>query len=170
MEHQENKKSHGSIVNNFYGNVNKVVNNYGTINDNSTTNLYGENVEKQRSYTDEQVAQALSNIVGVGKAIDSKQKWAGALWLLRWECNYPARAQEFCERIKALPLPGDLEFPCDYNNIRLQSTLSFFNQDPRQMDLVKYSPNDQKEFFQFREVAVALLDELRKTNDREIGL
>ena len=38
-------------------------------------------------YSDAQVCTALSNIVGKGKAIDSKQKWAGALWLLHWRCG-----------------------------------------------------------------------------------
>ena len=33
---QKDKKNQGGIVNNFYGNVNKVINNYGTIDDYST--------------------------------------------------------------------------------------------------------------------------------------
>ena len=122
---------------------------------------------KQEDYTDEEVAKALVNIIGKGKPIDTKGKWAGALWMLRWECNYPARAQDFCDRIKRLPLPDGVEFPCEYNNIRMLATLSFMNEDPRQMDKVRYSPNDQKDFFQLREVAVALSQELRKIRDME---
>ncbi|MBR0272684.1 MAG: hypothetical protein IJQ59_01160 [Bacteroidaceae bacterium] len=38
--------------------------------------------------------------------------------LLRWECNYPARPREFCERIARLPLREDLAYKCDYWNIR----------------------------------------------------
>ena len=131
-------------------------------------NYCGEKKEtKQEGYTDKEVANALANIIGKGKPIDTKGKWAGALWMLRWECNYPARAQEFCERIKQLPLPDGLEFPCEYNNIRLLATLSFMNEDPRQMEKVRYSANDEKVFFQMKEVAVALGQELRKIREGE---
>jgi hypothetical protein len=116
----------------------------------------------QNHYSDEQICTALSNIVGKGKAIDSKQKWAGALWYLRWECNYPAKAQEFCDKISRLALPKDLEFQCDYNNIRALSTLSFMNEDARKLEQVKYSKNDEQIFFQMRNVVVALREELQK--------
>ena len=114
-------------------------------------------------YTDEQIAQALGNIVGKNKAIDSKQKWAGAMWLLRWECNYPSRAMEFCEKIATLPLPDDLEFKCEYNNIRGISTLSFMDEDARHLDEVRYSRNDEPVFLQMRGVVIALREELSKT-------
>ena len=113
-------------------------------------------------YSDEQVAKALSNIVGKNKAIDSKQKWAGAQWFLRWECNYPAKAQDFCDKISSLALPEDLEYQCEYNNIRALSTLSFMNEDARRLELVKYSKNDEQIFFQMRAVVVALREELLK--------
>lgn len=122
---------------------------------------YGKSADNS-DYTDEQVAQALANIVGDGKPIDSKQKWAGAQWFLRWECNYPAKAQDFCERIARLPLPDDLEYKCDYNNIRALSTLSFMNEDPREMDKVRYSKADEQAFFQMRGVVLALRNELKK--------
>lgn len=117
----------------------------------------------RKGYTDEQVARALTNIIGKGRPIDSKQKWAGALWLLRWECNYPAKAQEFCERISRLPLPDNLPIRCEYNNIRPLATLSFLNNDPRDGESIKYSKNDETAYVQLREVALALYDELRKT-------
>jgi hypothetical protein len=116
----------------------------------------------QNHYSDEQICTALSNIVGKGKAIDSKQKWAGAHWFLRWECNYPAKAQEFCDKISSLALPEDLEFQCEYNNIRALSTLSFMNEDARKLEQVKYSKNDEQIFFQMRNVVVALREELHK--------
>ena len=128
---------------------------------NVTHHHYGERLA-QEGYTDEEVAQALARIVGKGKPIDTKAKWAGALWWLRWECNFPAKAQEFCERVKQLPLPEGLEFPCEYENIRKMSTLSFLNEDPRQMDKVRCSKMDEKDFTQLREVALALDEELRK--------
>lgn len=116
----------------------------------------------QGQYSDEEIAQALSNIVGKGKPINMKQKWAGALWYLRWECNFPFKPQDFCERIDMLPLPNNLEYTCDYNNIRPLATLSFMNEDPRHMESVKYSKNDEQAFFMLRGVVVALDEELKK--------
>ena len=119
--------------------------------------------EEKACYSDEQVATALSNIVGKGKAIDSKQKWAGAQWYLRWVCNYPPKAQDFCDKIDTLPFDHDLEIKCDYNNIRPFSTLSFMNEDARNLDAVKYSKGDETVFFMLRSVVVALEQELMKT-------
>jgi hypothetical protein len=116
----------------------------------------------QNHYSDEQICTALSNIVGKGKAIDSKQKWAGAHWFLRWECNYPAKAQEFCDKISSLALPENLEYQCEYNNIRALSTLSFMNEDARKLEDVRYSKNDEQIFFQMRSVVLALREELLK--------
>ena len=125
-------------------------------------NVYnGQAQEVQCQYTDEQVAQALTNIVGKGKPIDSKQKWTGALWMLHWMCGYPIKANEFCTRIEQLPLPSDLEFKCDYRNIRELATLSFISQDATQMDKVVPSKNDTPVFQQMRTVALAVAQELR---------
>jgi hypothetical protein len=41
------------------------------------------------------------------------------------------------------------------------------NEDPRQMEKVRYSANDEKVFFQMKEVAVALGQELRKIREGE---
>ncbi len=116
----------------------------------------------EEGYSDEQIAQALRRIVGRGKAIDSKQKWAGAYWYLRWTANYPATAMSFCEKIARLLPDNDLEYPCDYRNIRELATLSFMEQDPRQMDKVRPSKNDERVFWQCREVALKLADELSR--------
>ena len=85
------------------------------------------------------------------------------MWLLRWECNFPAKAMDFCNRINALPLPADLEFKCEYNNIRMLSTLSFMNEDARDLENVKYKSDDKMAFLQMREVVIALRKELEKT-------
>ncbi len=130
-----------------------------------TSNMWMGNGEKKKAgntYSDTQIAHALSRIVGKGKPIDSKQKWAGAHWLLRWECGYPVKPQEFCDKIASLPLPDDLEYKCEYRNIREISTLSFMNEDPRFMDSVRYSKNDEAVFFQMKEVVIALQRELSK--------
>lgn len=129
-----------------------------------TQNVYAtkEQDTSIHRYTDRQVAKALTNIVGKGKPIDSKQKWAGALWMLHWMCGYPIKAQEFCARIDQLPLPDDLEYQCDYRNIRELATLSFIAQDATQMEKVIHSKNDENTFLQLRYVALALSQELKK--------
>ena len=161
MEQKEENSTRKSITNNFQG---ATIKNF-VYNDHGTTNIYNQDEGKERGqgYSDEQVATALSRIVGKGKAIDSKQKWAGAIWLLRWVCNYPVNSKQACDRINQLPLPEDLEFPCDYSNIRGLATLSFMNEDARYLDQVKYSKNDEKQFYQMRSVVLALDEELKKT-------
>ena len=147
----------------FHVHVNSPGNNIAqTINQTINGNVYyGQNVTEKPKATDEQVAQALTNIVGKGKPIDSKQKWTGALWMLHWMCGYPIKANEFCTRIEQLPLPSDLEFKCDYRNIRELATLSFISQDATQMDKVVPSKNDVSVFQQMRSVALAVAQELR---------
>ena len=162
MEELEETPHHlGGIHNYFQGATihNLVIN--GNMNKNGSEH-YHEKDSKDTSnhYSDEQVATALANLVGKNKPIDSKQKWAGAQWFLRWECNYPAKALDFCNKISSLPLPEDLEFQCEYNNIRALSTLSFMNEDARKLEQVKYSKNDEQIFFQMRTVVVALREEL----------
>lgn len=127
----------------------------------------GQGGEQELAYTDEEIAQALVNIVGKSKAIDSKQKWAGAHWGLRWLCNYPTKAQDFCDKIDTLHLPEDLEFKCDYRNIRELSTLSFMNEDARKLESVRYSKSDESVFYQLREVVVALYAELQKIHMKQ---
>ena len=137
-----------------------IMDNHGTMN---IDNHMGEDEKRSEAYTDKQVATALMNIIGKNKPIDSKQKWAGAHWLLRWVCNYPAKPQDFCTRINQLPFEVEPEFKCEYNNIRALSTLSFMNEDPEHLESVKYSKHDEAAFFQMREVVVALRGELKKT-------
>ena len=162
MESLQKPQKHGGIYNYFEGATihNLVIN--GNMNK-SGTEHYHSSEARRATYSDDQIALALSRIVGKGKPIDNKQKWAGAMWLLRWECDYPSRAYDFCERIKTLPFPEEIEIACDYNNIRPLSTLSFKNEDPRQIENVKYSKNDENVFFQLKNVVNALQRELRNS-------
>ena len=63
----------------------------------------------------------------------------------------------------ALPLPEDLEYKCDYRNIRELATLSFIGEDATHMDSVRYSKNDEVVFRQLRSVALALDNELSRS-------
>ena len=160
---------HG-IINNFNGaRINKIViNKADCITNNEYERFYEKSEQQEKlSYSDEEIAQALANIVGKNKAIDSKQKWAGAQWFLRWECNYSPKAQDFCDQIARLQLPDSLEFKCDYNNIRPLSTLSFMNEDARNLDTVRYSKSDEPVFMQMRSVVVALSEELKKIHSEK---
>lgn len=147
-----------------------------TINGNVIINLNSDSassvvncadVEKKKApkpqNTNEEVAHALREITGEHKPIDSKQKWAGAYWYLRWAYNFPVDVQEFCNKIQALPLAEQLEINCNYDNIRRLTSLSFIEQDPRQMDKVKPSKMDMQAFYQCREVALKLEEKLKKS-------
>ncbi len=125
-----------------------------------TVNI-GAGSTESGGYSDEQIARAITAINGEKKPLNSKRKWAAVHWALRWYCNFPTGAREFCDRVKELPL-GKLEYGCDYTNIRHFSTLSFMDQDARQMDKVKPSKQDQDFFLQCREVVLALVTELGK--------
>ena len=165
METSEKLERCGGIYNYFQGaTIHNLVINVNMTKNGSENFQQSETSNKNRvTYSDEQVARALANIVGKGKPIDSRMKWAGAQWLLRWRCNYPPKAQDFCDRINLLPFEGPLEFPCEYNNIRALSTLSFMNEDATHLENVKYSKNDEDVFFKLREVVIALDRELLNT-------
>ena len=162
MQSTETPQHLGGIVNYFQGaTIHNIVINGSMIR--KGREYYNESHKEKKkpgAYSDKQIAKAIEAICGEGKALDSKQKWAGVQWLLRWECNFPAKAKDFCERVATLPLREDLAFKCDYRNIREISTLSFLNEDPRQMDKVRYSKNGEAAFNQLKSVAVALEEQL----------
>lgn len=113
-------------------------------------------------FSDKQVAEALMACVGDGKVINSKKRWAGAYWYLRWVCNYPGEVTKFCEKIQSLPATFPDSCACSYESIRKVCNLSFMDYDPSKMDAVKASRNDQGEFMMCREVALKLAEELGK--------
>ncbi len=116
--------------------------------------------EEGDGYSDKQVALALEACVGKGRVIDAKWKWAGVYWYLRWTCNYPVDAKEFCKKIVSLELNIPEDYECSYESIRKICTLSFMDCDARRMDLVRVSKNDQGMFSQCREIALKLAEEL----------
>ena len=116
--------------------------------------------EDSDGYSDKQVARALEASVGKGRVIDAKWKWAGAYWYLRWTCNYPVDAKDFCKKIVSLDLDIPAEYECSYESIRKICTLSFMDCDARRMDIVRVSKNDQGMFSQCREIALKLAEEL----------
>lgn len=114
--------------------------------------------------TDDQIARALMACVGKDRVINAKWKWVGAYWYLRWACNYPVNVQLACARINGLPFTDNLAYACDYRNIRELCNLSFMDQDPRKIDKVVYSRNDEAVFLQCREIVLKLAEELGKSH------
>ena len=112
------------------------------------------------AYSDKQVARALEACVGKGRVIDAKWKWAGVYWYLRWTCNYPVDAKDFCQKIRSLELDIPADYECSYENIRKICTLTFMDFDARRMDVVRVSKSDQGMFSQCREIALKLAEEL----------
>ena len=55
---------------------------------------------------------------------------------------------------------ASLEDDCSYESIRKICTLSFMDYDPRRMDVVRVSKNDQGMFSQCREIAMKVAEEL----------
>ena len=167
MEKEETGQRQSGIFNYFEGaTINNLVINNGTYNKSGADHHYyssKDNTEKH-SYSDNQIAKAIENINGEGKPIDSKQKWAAVYWYLRWQCNYPVKGSEFCERIQQLPFTKKLDPECDYNNIRRLTTLSFMSQDARNLEAVKPSKIDEPMFAQCRVVVNALAEELKRTS------
>ena len=119
--------------------------------------------EEGEAYSDKLVAQVLEASAGKGLILDAKWKWAGAYWLLRWVCNYPVDAKDFCARIRSLELDIAADYECSYESIRKICTLSFMDEDARRMDVVRVSKNDQGMFSQCREIVLKLTEELGKT-------
>ena len=112
------------------------------------------------AYSDKQVARALEACVGKGRVIDAKWKWAGVYWYLRWTCNYPVDAKDFCQKIRSLELNIPADYECSYESIRKICTLTFMDSDARRMDVVRVSKSDQSMFSQCREIALKLAEEL----------
>ena len=120
--------------------------------------------EEGDAYSDKQVVRVLEASAGKGLIIDAKWKWAGAYWLLRWACNYPVEAKDFCTKIKSLDMDIAADYECSYESIRKICTLSFMDYDPRRMDSVRVSKNDQGMFSQCREIVLKLVDEFGKND------
>ncbi len=154
-----------TIIKNIYnGNIGQKIEHVDTIHfhmDGDGQFHFGEVGSTRRlgGYSDEQIARAITAINGSGKPLNTKRRWAGVYWCLRWYCNFPASASEFCQRVKKLPL-GSLDYECDYNCIRRDCTLSFMGQDARFIDRAKPSNMDKDFFMQCREVVLALAQEL----------
>ena len=119
--------------------------------------------EENDTYSDKQVAQALEACVGKEQVVDTKWKWAGVYWCLRWMCNYPVDVKDFCARIRRLNLMIDVDYECSYESIRKICTLSFMDEDARRLELVRVSRTDQSVFSQCREIVLKLTEELSHT-------
>lgn len=126
--------------------------------DNHFVNRWKED-EPKNKMVDEEVSQAIMAINGDKKPLNSKRLWAAVYWYLRWAYGFPVKTQDFCDRVNTLPL-GELEYGCDYNCIRHFTTLTFMNQDPRDLDKVKPSKMDEPFFLQCRPVVMALREQL----------
>ena len=164
MEQSDSPIGHhlGGITNYFQGaTIHNLV-----INGNMTRSGQEHYHATHKQYHNEhEIAQALEAICGKGKAIDNKQKWAGAYWYLKSTCGFPVDAKEFCRKVNLLPFSQPLEFLCDYNNIRRLTTLSFMSQDYRNVEEIKPSRMDLEVFQQCREVAQALDRELNEKSE-----
>ena len=119
------------------------------------------------TYSDLEIALALSRLVGKDRVINMKCKWAGVYWYLRWTCDYPVDVVEFCGRIDSLRLNIPPYCECSYENIRKICNLSFMRYDVKHLDKVRCSDMDREVFSICRQVAMSLDAELRRTHRGE---
>lgn len=155
MEQRKIMPTSGGIQNFYYGTVKKVIN----VQRNVYQGVSDGKVNKQ--FTDKQIAKALLACVGENKVIDAKWKFSGAYWYLRHACKFPMDPKKFCDRVNGLPC--ELPIKCEYRNIREYVTLSFMDEDPTDMENVKYRTADFNVFKQCREIVLKLADELENT-------
>ncbi len=156
---ENNNNNGGGFTVNVYSPGNMFANN---ITFEGTVNIGGNNLTEQFGYTDEQIAKAIEKICGEDKPLDIQKKWAAVYWYLRWQCNFPVKGSDFCERVKKLPFSKQLKPECNYESIRKYVKLSFMDQDARKLDGVRPSRNDMEFFTQCRSVVIALAQELGK--------
>ena len=156
----KNEKLNGFVVH-IYSPGNQIIqtqtnNYYGTV-------YQGKCESGQNGFSDEQVSGALLACVGKDKAINTKWKWAGAYWCLRWKCFYPVDPKAFCDKIKtlAIGLPDDLD--CSYESIRKYCSLSFMDSDPFGKTEIRVSNMDKGTYSVCRQIALNLGEELGKT-------
>ena len=156
----ENENLNGFVVH-IYSPGNQIIqtqtnNYYGTV-------YQGKSEGGQNGFSDEQVSKALLACVGKNQMINSKWKWAGAYWCLRWKCYYPVDAKEFCNKIKSLNLGLSDDLDCNYESIRKYCSLSFMDSDPFGKVEIKVSNMDKGTYSVCRQIALNLGEELGKT-------
>ena len=106
--------------------------------------------------------KSLQACVGKDKVINTKWKWAGAYWCLRWKCFYPVDPKEFCDKIKRLNLDLSDDQDCSYESIRKYCTLSFMDYDPFGKTEIRVSNMDKGVYSVCRQIALNLGEELGK--------
>ena len=158
--HMESEKLNGFVVH-IYSPGNQIIqtqnnNYYGTV-------YQTKNENGQNGFSDEQVAKALQACVGKDKVINTKWKWAGAYWCLRWKCYYPVDAKEFCKKIKSLDLGLSDDQDCNYESIRKYCSLSFMDSDPFGKTEIRVSNMEKGTYLICRQIALNLGEELGKT-------
>ena len=156
----ENDNLNGFVVH-IYSPGNQIIqtqtnNYYGTV-------YQGKSENHQNGFSDEQVSKALLACVGKDKMINTKWKWAGAYWCLRWKCYYPVDPKEFCKKIKSLNLGLSDDLDCYYESIRKYCSLSFMNSDPFGKTEIRVSNMEKGTYSVCRQIASNLGEELGKT-------
>ena len=156
----ENDNLNGFVVH-IYSPGNQIIqtqtnNYYGTV-------YQGKSESGLIGFSDEQVSKALQACVGKDKMINTKWKWAGAYWCLRWKCYYPVDPKEFCKKIKSLNLGLSDDLDCNYESIRKYCSLSFMNSDPFGKTEIRVSNMEKGTYSVCRQIALILGEELGKT-------
>lgn len=159
MESSETPQQHGGIFNYFQGaTINNLVIN-GTMHRNGTEYYQGKSSEKKGQRpkcTDQQIAQALTEICGKGQVLSNYQLWLGACCLLMGKYGFPKDLEQCCERITKLPYDDFPALECKYENIRKFSYFKFVREDVDRWDEYQPRAEEQRLFDGCRVVAQEL--------------
>lgn len=120
----------------------------------------GQAERPKKTYSDEQIAEALIAINGKEKVLNNYQLWLGACCFLMARCHYPKDLELCCNKITGLPYGiNKLEFDCKYENIRKLNYLKFVNTDIAEWD--DYEPkDDEKKLFYGCKAVMKELDKM----------
>ena len=166
---EDEKKSTSGITNYFYGPVNKVINNYGTYNQNAPDNIgVPEKKIPKSAYTDEVIGRAIVALNGEKKPLNEKQLFLAIIKVLWAKCGWSEKWQAACDRINSLPTVKDaeLEVKCDYNNLKAPSALKFASLEYKEWETYEPNKNEREVFRKNKKLAELFEEEL----DKQISL
>lgn len=118
--------------------------------------------------TDEQMADAISNICGEGLPLDEKQKWMGVCCLVRARYGYPYDFEACCNRLAKLPYKKSLYKECDWGSVRKLAVYSFCQEPYDKWRNYCPKKSESKYFDNCYYVARSLENELEKLQNAAV--
>ena len=125
-----------------------VIDNSGTM----INNQHSTSCHQRQSYSDVQVAHAITAISGEGKPLSLMKHFVGVICALQ-SMGWPQKFATCCTRINQLPGHEDYPVRCDSNAIKSTQALKFASVDYREW--ASYQPKAGEEAAVFKECKFA---------------